>query len=59
MNKIRANTLNRQEFREYCEMLDLEYDNLVLHSEVCWLCGGHVMKRFLKLKNTVHDFLEE
>lgn len=59
VNKIRARALNRREFREYCEMLDLEYGDLVLHCEVRWLSRGQVLNRFWKLKNTVHDFLEE
>ena len=59
VNKIRARTLNRREFKEYCEMLDLEYGDLVLHCEVRWLFRGQVLNRFWKLKNTVHDFLEE
>ena len=58
-NKIRARVLNRQKFTKYCEILDLEYDDLVLHCEVCWLSRGQMLKRFWKLKNTVHDFLEE
>ena len=59
VNKIRARALNRRKFEEYCEMLDLEYGDLVLHCEVCWLSRGKVLNRFWKLKNTVHDFLEE
>jgi len=59
VNKIRAKALNRREFKEYCEMLDLEYGDLVLHCEVCWLSRGQVLNRFLEAKNTVHDFLEE
>lgn len=59
VNKIRARALNRREFREYCEMLDLEYGDLVLHCEVRWLSRGQVLNRFWKLKNTIHDFLEE
>ena len=59
VNKIRARALKRREFREYCEILDLEYGKLVLHCEVHWLSRGQVLKRFLKQKNTVHDFLEE
>ncbi len=37
MNKIRARGLNRREFREYCEMLNLQYGDLILHCEVRWL----------------------
>ncbi|CAK9816443.1 General transcription factor II-I repeat domain-containing protein 2A [Anthophora plagiata] len=34
VNKIRARALNRREFREYCELLDLEYGDLILYCEV-------------------------
>ncbi|XP_076346237.1 general transcription factor II-I repeat domain-containing protein 2A-like isoform X1 [Tachypleus tridentatus] len=59
VNKIRAKGLNRREFREYCEVLDMEYGDLILHCEVHWLSRGQVLKRFWKLKNIVHGFLEE
>ncbi|KAG7176726.1 General transcription factor II-I repeat domain-containing protein 2-like 2, partial [Homarus americanus] len=42
VNKIRARALNRREFREYCEMLDLECGDLVLHCEVRWLSRGQL-----------------
>ena len=56
VNKIRARALNR---REYCEILDMEYGDLVLHCVVRSLSKGQVLKRFWKLENTVHDCLEE
>ena len=57
--KIRVRALNRGKFREYREILDLEYGDIVLHCEVRQLSRGQVLKRFWRLKNTVHDFLEE
>jgi len=59
VNKIRAKGLNRKQFREYCELLDEEYGDLVLQCEVRWLSKGQVLKRFWKLKHIVHDFLEK
>ena len=59
VNKIRARGLNRRQFREYCELLDEEYCDLILHCEVRWLSRGQVLKRFWKLKRIVHNFLEE
>ena len=58
-SKIRARGLNRREFREYCGLLDLQYGDLVLHCEVRRLSRGQVLRRFLKLNNIVHDFIEE
>ena len=59
VNKIRARGLNRRQFREYCELLDEEYGDLILHCEVRWLSRGQVLKQFWKLKRIVHNFLEE
>ena len=59
VNKIRARGLNRRQFREYCELLDEEYGDLILHCEVRWLSRGQVLKQFWKLKSFVHNFLEE
>ena len=59
VNNIRAKTLNRRQFNEYCEILDTEYGNLILHFEVRWLSKGQVLARFWKLKNAIHNFLEE
>ena len=59
VNKIRARGLNRRQFREYCELLDEEYGDLILHCEVRWLFRGQILKRIWKLKRIVHNFLEE
>ena len=59
VNNIRTRALNRREFSEYCEILDTEYGNLILHCEVRWLSRGQVLARFWKLKNAIHNFLEE
>ena len=59
MDKIRAKRLNSKQFREYCELLDEEYGDLILQCEVRWLSRGQMLKRFWKMKHIVHDFLEE
>ena len=58
VNKIRPRALNRREFREYCQILYLEYGDLILQCELRWLSRGQVLKRLWKLKITVHDYLE-
>ena len=58
VNKIKARALNKQEFKEYRELLDFEYGDLLLHCEVRWLSRGQCLSRFWKLKNAVHNFLE-
>ena len=58
VNKIKARALNKREFKEYFELLDFEYGDLLLYCEVRWLSRGQCLSRFWKLKNAVHDFLE-
>ena len=59
VNKIRALELNRREFRKYCELLDMEYGDLILHCKVCWLSRGQALRRSWKPKSILQDFLEE
>ena len=40
VNKIKARGLNRREFKEYCQLFDMEYGDLVLCCEVRWLSKG-------------------
>ena len=37
----------------------MQYGDLILHCEVRRLSSGHVLRRFWKLNNIVHDPLEE
>ena len=37
----------------------MQYGELILHCEVRRLSSGQVLRRFWKLDNIVHDFLEE
>ena len=59
VSKIRARGLNRRKFIEYCGQLDMLHGDLMHHCEVRRLCRGQVIRRFCKLSNIVHDFLEE
>ena len=43
VNKIRARGLNRREFREHCGLLDMQYDDLILHCEVRRLSIGQFL----------------
>ena len=59
VNKIRATSLHKREFRVYCALLDMQNGDLILHCEVPPLSRGLALRRFLKLNNIVHDFLDE
>ena len=59
VNKIRAKSLNRREFRQFLEDIGQHYGELLLHCEVRWLSKGMVLSRFWSLKDSVHQFLTE
>ena len=59
VNEIRARGLSKREFREYCGLLDMQYGDLILHCEVHRLSRGQVSRRFWKLNNIAHNFIEE
>ena len=59
VNKIRAKSLNRREFRQFLEDIGQHYGELLLHCEVRWLSKGMVLSRFWSLKDCVHQFLTE
>lgn len=59
VNKIRAKSLNRREFRQFISELDAEYGELLLHCEVRWLSKGKVLSRFWDLKRSILEFLTE
>ena len=59
VNKIRARSLKRREFRQFISELDAEYGELLLHCEVRWLSKSKVLSRFRSLKRSILEFLTE
>uniref|UniRef100_A0A2C9M3T7 DUF4371 domain-containing protein n=1 Tax=Biomphalaria glabrata TaxID=6526 RepID=A0A2C9M3T7_BIOGL len=55
VNRIRANALNTRLFAQLCEENDENFHQLLLHTEVRWLC----MTRFFSLFDTVSEFLHD
>ncbi|RXM32598.1 SCAN domain-containing protein 3 [Acipenser ruthenus] len=46
VNYLRAQALNHRLFREFLSHYDAEYNDIILHSEICWLSRGRVLERF-------------
>ena len=50
VNLFRAKGLNHQQFKSLMEELDLEYRDLLYHTEVRWLSRGKVLSRFIEVR---------
>ena len=37
----------------------LEYEDLLLYSNLCWLCRGHVLSRFVCRFEPIKEFLDK
>lgn len=59
VNKIRSHSLQRRLFKELADELELQYGDLLLHTEVRWLSKGKVLQRVHKLLPAVKLFLQE
>ncbi|KAI0979346.1 hypothetical protein GJ496_001686 [Pomphorhynchus laevis] len=60
VNKIKTIGLEQQEFKDYCNLSELEYRDLFSFfvCEVQWLSRGRCLSRFWKLENAIYDFLK-
>ena len=59
VNKIKANALNSRLFHQLCIENDVDFQCLLLHTEVRWLSKGNCLKRFYTLFNSVLDLFQE
>lgn len=59
INHVRAHALQRRQFRTLIEEMNLEYGELLLHTEVRWLSKGKILRRFYELLPAIIAFLKE
>ena len=59
VNFIRARPLIHRQFRAMLEEYDVQYGDLVYHTEVRWLSKGEVLKHFYTLLNPIQEFLSQ
>lgn len=57
VNFIRAHALNHRQFQEFLSELNVDYEDVLYHTEVRWLSRGRVLKRFYELLPQITTFL--
>ncbi|XP_028146751.2 general transcription factor II-I repeat domain-containing protein 2A-like [Diabrotica virgifera virgifera] len=59
VNQVRAHALQRRQFRTIIAEMNLEYGELLLHTEIRWLSKGKILRRFYELLPALIAFLKE
>ena len=59
VNYIKARQLNQRLFSCLCDEMGADHTELLLHTEVRWLLGGHVFKRVYELHEEMVTFLNK
>ena len=59
INFIKSRPLNSRLFRLFCEKMETEHTQLLLHTEVRWLSRGRILNRLFKLRTEVGMFCKE
>ena len=58
VNKVKSHSKYDRLFRKFCIDIEQEHVRLILHTEVRWLSKGNCLTRFVKLFDTIVNFLE-
>ena len=58
VNKIKSHRKYDRLFRKFCIDTEQEHVRLILHTEVRWLSKGNCLAKFVKLFDTIINFLE-
>ena len=59
VNKIKSSALKDRIFRQLCHTNAMEFERLLLHTEVRWLSKGKCLCRIYSLFYTIVEFLHE
>ncbi|XP_068103334.1 general transcription factor II-I repeat domain-containing protein 2A-like [Hyperolius riggenbachi] len=57
VNFIRSHALNHRTFRKLLDEMESEHEDVIYHSEVCWLSRGRVLKHFFELRHEINIFM--
>uniref|UniRef100_K7F2Y8 DUF4371 domain-containing protein n=1 Tax=Pelodiscus sinensis TaxID=13735 RepID=K7F2Y8_PELSI len=57
VNFIKTRPLNSRIFTILCNEMGSDHENLLYHTEVCWLSSGKVLNRVVELKDALRIFL--
>ena len=58
VNKIKSHSRYDRLFRKFSIDIEQEHVRLILHTEVRWLSKGNCLARFVKLFDTIVNFLK-
>ena len=58
VNKIKSHSKYDRLFRKFCIDTEQEHVRLILHTEFRWLSKGNCLARFVKLFDTIVNFLK-
>jgi hypothetical protein len=59
VNYIRKNGLTHRQFQQFLSDMEADHRDVLYYSEVRWLSGGAVLKRFFDLRKEINTFLIE
>jgi hypothetical protein len=59
VNYIRKNGLTHCQFQQFLSDMEADHRDVLYYSEVRWLSGGAVLKRFFDLRKEINTFLIE
>ncbi|XP_065665357.1 zinc finger BED domain-containing protein 5-like [Hydra vulgaris] len=59
VNIIKSRPLKIRVFKNLCIFMETKYESLLLHTEVRWLSGGKVLRRFLELNDELMNFFQK
>ncbi|XP_063216719.1 LOW QUALITY PROTEIN: protein FAM200A-like [Bacillus rossius redtenbacheri] len=59
VNVIKSSALNSRLFKKLCTEMDSNHENLLFHTEVCWLSKGNMLERLYELRGEIDLFLGE
>lgn len=59
INFIKSRPVNAILFEKLCDGANSEHQQLLLHTDICWLSRGKTLQRLFELRDQVSDFLSE
>ena len=59
VNHIKTHPKQERLFKSFCEEMDDDYVQLLLHTKVRWLSRGNCLERFVLLYDSVKEFLRD
>ena len=59
VNYIKSRPLKSLLFSKLCQVMEVKYESMLLHTEVRWLSRGKVLSRVLELKDEMKMFFEQ